>query len=203
MKNKAIFSFAGDREKFLAHKQEFYNFLNENFSNFDHHYFFENKKIKDACFYHCGINGKTKDIKESAEYIKNIVNKYDETIFIGSSMGGYAAILFGCLSGATKVLSFKPQTNIINIRPKNNFLLDKEYIDLTKINLNGPIIEIHGDLRYTNPDNDHWYGQVERMNIQDNISIVLHESLNLKEFRNSGKLLKIFNNFILDNDVNI
>lgn len=205
MKKKSILSFSGESKNFLTGNREFHNFLNKHFKDFEHHYFFDNNEhaLANTYFYHRGLNYKTKGIDDSVEYIKKIIKPYDETIFIGSSVGGYAAILFGCLSGATKILAFKPQTDIIDVRPMNNHILDKRYVDLTKIKLDGPIIQIHGDLRFDSKTHDHWRGHVERMNIRDNIEIVLHDSLDLKQLRNSGKLLEIFNNFILGNNVNI
>jgi esterase/lipase len=47
-------------------------------------------------------------------YLEGIIkiNKYDNICFIGNSMGGYAAILFGTLLNIDNIISFAPQTFI-------------------------------------------------------------------------------------------
>lgn len=39
-----------------------------------------------------------------------------KTLYLGVSMGAYGAILFGCLTGATKVMAFSPQTYLTKHR---------------------------------------------------------------------------------------
>jgi len=48
----------------------------------------------------------------------------EKTLFVGVSMGGYGAILFGCLTEATKVMAFSPQTFLSKGR-RNRFLTEK------------------------------------------------------------------------------
>jgi pimeloyl-ACP methyl ester carboxylesterase len=43
-------------------------------------------------------------------YLKLKVKKYKKVIFIGNSMGGYGAILFGWLLNVNKIIAFAPQT---------------------------------------------------------------------------------------------
>lgn len=72
--------------------------------------------IKDInqAWYHKGINEKTKNILELKKLLEKIINEnqYTNVIFIGNSMGGYAAILFGILLNVNFVLAFSPQTFI-------------------------------------------------------------------------------------------
>ena len=69
------------------------------------------------CWYHKGIKDITNDIDETVLYLNNIIKngKYEKVIFMGTSAGGYAAILFGSLCNCVNnVISFIPQTIISN-----------------------------------------------------------------------------------------
>jgi hypothetical protein len=62
------------------------------------------------------------------------------TLFVGVSMGGYGAILFGCLTGATKVLAVSPQTFLTEDRRKRSlnrkfkgFDIDESFTDLKDV----------------------------------------------------------------------
>ena len=61
----------------------------------------------------------------------------EKTLFVGVSMGGYGAILFGCLTKATKVLAFSPQTELTDNRRKRQlnrkfrgYKIDESFTDL-------------------------------------------------------------------------
>jgi hypothetical protein len=43
-------------------------------------------------------------------YLKVKIKKYKKVIFIGNSMGGYGAILFGSILNINKIIAFAPQT---------------------------------------------------------------------------------------------
>ncbi len=65
-------------------------------------------------WYHAGLHGITKDLTETADYIQSVINRINpsETIFVGNSMGGYAAIMFSTLLNTGRVVAFSPQTFI-------------------------------------------------------------------------------------------
>ncbi|AAU91957.1 hypothetical protein MCA1751 [Methylococcus capsulatus str. Bath] len=65
-------------------------------------------------WYHAGLPGISSNIPETVRYIERIIDKSpaEEVVFIGNSMGGYAAILFSTLIGRGRVVSFSPQTFI-------------------------------------------------------------------------------------------
>ncbi|QXP83730.1 hypothetical protein ABZN20_04695 [Methylococcus sp. ANG] len=65
-------------------------------------------------WYHAGLAGISSNIPETARYIEHIIDKSsaEEIVFIGNSMGGYAAILFSTLIGRGRAVSFSPQTFI-------------------------------------------------------------------------------------------
>lgn len=63
-------------------------------------------------WYHAGLPGVSNSIDGTAEYLHREIARggVRRTVFVGNSMGGYAAILFGCLVGASVVHAFSPQT---------------------------------------------------------------------------------------------
>jgi hypothetical protein len=65
-------------------------------------------------WYHQGIAGIANNIDEIANFLINQISKQNVkyTVIAGNSMGGYAALLFGWLINATRVLAFSPQTFI-------------------------------------------------------------------------------------------
>ena len=65
-------------------------------------------------WYLCGLEGISKDVSETVEFIHRYTNKYQKILFFGSSMGGYASILYGCLvSHPNKIINaFGPQVDI-------------------------------------------------------------------------------------------
>lgn len=68
--------------------------------------------VKDfnQCWYQKGLLGITKSIPETAEYLKKIVGQYRHICAVGSSAGGYGAIVFGVEIGVEKIIAFSPQT---------------------------------------------------------------------------------------------
>jgi hypothetical protein len=64
------------------------------------------------CWYQRGLLGMTDDVPGTAEHIRRRVAEYGwKRIFtVGTSAGGYAAILFGALVGASRIVAFSPQT---------------------------------------------------------------------------------------------
>lgn len=65
-------------------------------------------------WYHSGLAGITQDIDQTKDYIHATIDRIKpaETIFVGNSMGGYAAILFSTLLNMGRVVAFSPQTFI-------------------------------------------------------------------------------------------
>jgi pimeloyl-ACP methyl ester carboxylesterase len=70
-------------------------------------------------WYNAGLPGVGDTIEEIADRIELEVAELGakRTIAIGSSMGAYAAILFGCLIGAERVVALAPQTYLDPILP--------------------------------------------------------------------------------------
>jgi hypothetical protein len=72
--------------------------------------------IKDdkMSWYLCGLDGISKDVGETVEFIHKYTDKYKRLLFFGSSMGGFASILYGSLiNHPNKVINaFGPQVDI-------------------------------------------------------------------------------------------
>lgn len=64
------------------------------------------------CWYNAGVPGVGETVDQIAERLREELGAMGakKVFTIGSSMGAYAAILFGCLVGAERVMAFAPQT---------------------------------------------------------------------------------------------
>lgn len=60
-------------------------------------------------WYLAGVNAKTNNIDALAAWLKNETEGCSRIEMIGSSAGAYAAILFGSILGASRVMAFNPQ----------------------------------------------------------------------------------------------
>ncbi len=91
-------------------------------ASFNFYRLFENDKSFDKLFirdvkrefYLTGLKNSTKNISETINLIDELtsVKSYRKKVAIGSSAGGFAAILFGNLLNFSKVIAFNPQTVI-------------------------------------------------------------------------------------------
>lgn len=65
-------------------------------------------------WYHRGLNDHIQSIDDLKGYLEGIIKNYhySSVCMIGNSMGGYAALLFGKLLHADRIISFAPQTFI-------------------------------------------------------------------------------------------
>jgi len=72
--------------------------------------------IKDVkmAWYLLGLDGLSNDVMGTVTFIRKYTYKYKKLVFFGSSMGGYAAILYGSLvNHDNKIINaFGPQVNI-------------------------------------------------------------------------------------------
>ena len=176
---------------------EFFNFLNKHFPSYDK-YFFIDKSLK---WYHHGIDGISSNIEQTIIYIKNIIKKYKEVIFIGTSDGGYASILFGSLLDVDIVLAFVPQTVI------EGDDLNPLYKNLNNVVNKTTNYNLYGDINIPKIDHlhhiNHCYNIGHHKNVMvTNVLLVSkhHQTtkqiIDLKELRDSGELLEIFNKLL-------
>jgi pimeloyl-ACP methyl ester carboxylesterase len=65
-------------------------------------------------WYHRGLGAAGGSIRQAADFIAKEISSQGitRTVMFGNSMGGYAAVLFGCLAHAQEVHAFSPQTFI-------------------------------------------------------------------------------------------
>ena len=181
-----IISFGGNAQQFLQILPfEFLNFLNKHFEDFDKYFYID----KNKAHYHKGIEGISNNINETTEYLKNIINKYKKVIFLGTSAGGYAAILFGSLLKVNTVAAFMPQT-ILEKEEK----YDEKYLNLKKFINKETKYFIYGNLSST--DKLHHINHLINLENIKNVYLFKRETLKIKEMRDSGELLKILDNII-------
>jgi hypothetical protein len=72
---------------------------------FDAYYF----KAKRNDWYFSGAEG-FRNAQSTCGHLSDLMGRYERTIFLGNSMGAYAALTFGLRSGADAILAFGPQT---------------------------------------------------------------------------------------------
>ena len=65
-------------------------------------------------WYHAGLPGTSTDIATTRDYLQDLIARYapQETVMVGNSMGGFAAMLFAALIGNVRAVAFAPQTFI-------------------------------------------------------------------------------------------
>jgi hypothetical protein len=101
-------------------------------------------------WYQLGLDGVGKTVPEIAAYVRNLraTEQSERVVMIGNSGGGFAAILFGTLTGADEIHAFNPPTKLLveadTSYPEQLAILhsrtglDNPYIDLRKILLMNP-----------------------------------------------------------------
>lgn len=116
-----------------------YEWRNLNIENVDRKIFVRDIK---KTWYVNGINETLDSIEKVVEKLKELIRGYRQTICIGNSAGGYAAVLFGCMIGAQYIFSISgqfsiweetsfPQNKILNLAKDNPSI--SRYFDLRSI----------------------------------------------------------------------
>ncbi len=117
-------------------------------------------------WYHGVIPHVSNSADELVEYLKPIISNFDkkDITFIGSSMGAYAALLFGLKLGIGKVIAFSPQ---IVLNPSMPFTPNEtvKYNDLSTLILEN-----------TQSDIDIWFGEGEPLDLYH-----IHHIINAKK----------------------
>ena len=140
--------------------------------------------------YHKGIGGISKSIDETVTYLQKQIAPYKKTIFIGTSAGGYAAILFGSLLRVTSVLAFIPQTL------RRHKLIDEKYRDISSYINDTTNYYLYADLSITNPVDPHHISQCERIACHPNVYIIKKNKFNIKQIRDDGEMYEVINKLI-------
>ena len=87
---------------------EFLKTMSTNFADLDAHIYIDPSRS----WYSEGFQGITSNTDETVEYLKEKIKDYERVVFMGVSSGGYAAMLFGSLLEADRVVAFVPQTDL-------------------------------------------------------------------------------------------
>jgi hypothetical protein len=173
---------------------EFMNYLSANYKNSCDLIFYIDKN---QSWYHKGLDGITNTIDETVLYLNNNIiknNVYEKIIFMGTSAGGYGAILFGSLCNMVDfVISFIPQTILKNP-------VDINYINLKPfINVNTKYI-LYGDTNVQNVCDYHHISHCENLEQFINVKIIKNKGCDLKGLRDSGVIKKTIDSIIFYTD---
>ena len=103
-----------------------------------------------------GINGKINSQEKVAVLLRKLVGKKN-VITVGSSAGGYMALLYGMLLNASKIYTFSPQVNLHEYYVDHPYLYYEDYCnndDILKfMDLKPMIRRFKGDIYYWYPAN--------------------------------------------------
>jgi tetratricopeptide (TPR) repeat protein len=180
----------------------FHKFLSS-YSDVDRLFLRDNAKS----WYFLGIPQYSVDVDSTVEFLRDKISGYDRTVFLGCSSGGTAAILYGELLGADKIVAFSPQTVLTEDKEKqmndhrwSGFLQDARskipqptYLDLRNLNPFDTDIDIY------------FGGRMERDSLHaaaiegENVRLLPQDSDNhiiSLELRDSGKLKEIVDSAI-------
>lgn len=161
-------------------------------------------------WYNRGVDKKIKSSEELTNYLERSIsqNGYKKVTFLGNSMGGYAAIMFGTRLKVDNVLSFAPQTFIdrwrrllyFDRRWKDRMKViyrtkegNEELVDLKKLLMNTDGIKTNIDIYYS-PKHRLDKIHAERLKETENVNLIPIESGGhgvVKTLRDRGVLKKI------------
>ena len=169
---------------------EFLNYLSSVYKNKCDLIFFIDSH---QCWYHKGIKDITHNIDETTLYLNNIIKDgyYEKVIFMGTSSGGYGAILFGSLcENVTHVISFIPQTILKNP-------INLKFSNLKNIINKNTKYFLYGDKSIQDINDLHHISHCENIEFFKNVTIIKNEGCDLKKIRDSGFIKKTIDDIIL------
>lgn len=188
-----IVSFAGHGLKYGGvPKIEFANFLKHHFPHIDAQFYID----MNCKSYHHGMQGISKNIEETVEYLKPKIENYDRVVCLGASAGGYAAILFGSLLNVDSVIAFIPQTVLTSKDREEKYRNLAPHINTTTK------YHIYGDVNIQDEKNCHHISQCENVTMFPNVSLTKLNGVNLQTMKLNGKLLHIMNMIVNKNNEN-
>jgi len=187
-----IISFGGISLKFGGILPfEFLHYLSSMYKNNCDLFFFIDSH---QSWYHKGIKDITNNIDETVLYLNNIIKdgNYEKVIFMGTSAGGYASILFGSLcNNVTHVISFIPQTIIKNP-------INLKYSNLKNIINENTKYILYGDKSITDIHDNHCISHCINIECFLNVKIIKNQGCDLKKIRDSGFIKNIIDDIILE-----
>ena len=142
------------------------------------------------CWYQLGINDMGNSITDISDFLNKKIRNYNFVILIGTSMGGYASLLFSQLIKADVSIAFSPQTFIdpLNRKKFNDFRWEKQMSKFHKLNFFSDFY----DLKYffknqieTKTEHYIFYGSNEKLDSIHAIRMKELNSFHIFEVRNS------------------
>lgn len=154
-----------------------------------------------------GINNKINTPSRLKEFLEKETNGY-QTVMIGSSAGGYAAILYGSWLNANKVIAFNPQFEIYSLLQRSKEVVNplvfrlrdtdkKEFYDISKwLNPNVPIFYFYSVRSKWDQEQERFIGNcygIHKIAFTSNhhgipfLKVALHKTINMS-FENLKKL---------------
>ena len=107
-------------------------------------------------WYQTGVPGLGDSIDEVADHLKVIIRNLNPSrvVFLGMSMGGYAALVFGILCGASLILAFTAElvlgmNHLRSFKENSIKQYDQKYVDISDLinsNTKSTIFLIYGEL---------------------------------------------------------
>lgn len=186
--SKRLFVTFSGRQQGLASMTifEFKNFLEQEFPCYDK-IFCRDEKVK---WYNHGLTDYTSNIDETVSFLKNKITGYEDVIFIGASMGGYAAILFGSLLNVKTVVAFRSQTIINELI--NDY--EKDFVDVKPFLNNTTKYTLYGDFAITDPTDIH--SIIHCQKIEKQCKIIEIDNFDLKSYKDNGLLAADFHQIV-------
>ena len=145
----------------------------------------------DQCWYHKGLRGITSNVDDTATYLTSLSKNYENVTFIGTSAGGYAAILFGSLCRVDHVVAFIPQTLLKDP-------VDERYGDLKRHINSSTKYLLYGDASIKDVDHDHHVRHCDNLDCPG-VSVTRLDGCDMRILRNNGTLKEILDGVVFKN----
>ena len=172
---------------------EFKNFLEEQYPEYDK-LFLKDEKVR---WYTEGITDISFDISETVDYLKEYISEYSKVIFIGASMGGFAALLYGSILNVDTIIAFRPQTFLSYVLPKfsadyNSLYHGRSCDDINNFINNKTNYYIYGDSAIKDINDVHSINYCNHLEMKRNIIIFRIPNFDIKDYKDKGYLSKDF-----------
>jgi hypothetical protein len=174
---------------------EFMRHLNANYSHRCDLLFYVDMK---QCWYQRGLDGISDTVDETVFYLDRMLENYKYIVFMGTSSGGFASILFGSLcKRVNDVVAFVPQTYIprryrkkLHLRRRNFFYLQK--------NLSEYMNETTSYTIYCDPtctDDLHVIRHCDKIKKRRNVKKII-QPVDMKKMRDDGEIINLLDSIL-------
>lgn len=167
---------------------EFTKFLEDQYPTIDK-LFLKDEKV---LWYNFGITGISENVEETVLYLKEYIKEYENVVFIGASMGGYAALLYGSILNVKTVIAFRPQTFLDKVLPDYS----SEYCDVKKFINNTTQYYVYGDSSLEDENDIHSIKYCDHIDNFNNLNVIRIPNFDIKEYKDKGLLKKDFKKYL-------